>query len=163
MTEPPYKNLAAPLEPAISQKMLEVSLPPSLQSPNTHSDTRNTSNNFQVRFLGSHMVESDARLDELLQNSSLRAHPTRCTPREGFNLGKLASYAICQELIRNQPTRILFVSPPGYGNATVGRHVGALLRTSVNSFSHTWNVRTVNSLLMVQLAILHGNIQVWTV
>ena len=74
------------------------------------------------------MVESDARLDELLQNSSLRAHPTRCTPREGFSLGKLASYAICQELIRNQPTRILFVSLPGHGTATGGRHVGALLR-----------------------------------
>ena len=108
--------------------MLEVSLPPSLQLPNTQSDTINTDNTFQVRFLGSHMVESDARLDELLQNSSLRAHPTRCTPREGFNLGKLASYAICQELIRNQPTRILFVSLPGHGTATGGRHVGALLR-----------------------------------
>ena len=48
--------------------------------------------------------------------------------REFFSLGKFASYAICQEMIRNQPTRILFVSLPGHGTATGGRHVGALLR-----------------------------------
>ena len=98
MTEPPYKNLAAPSEPAISHEKVEVSLPPSLPlpiTPITQLDSVDTCHNFQVRFLGSHMVESDTRLDELLQNSSLRAHPTRCTPREGFNLGKLASCAIC--------------------------------------------------------------------
>ena len=96
MTEPPHENLAVPFEYAISHEKLEVSLPPSLHSPNTHSDAINTSNNFQVRFMESLMVESDTRLEELLQISSLRANPTRCTPREGFNLGELASYAICK-------------------------------------------------------------------
>ena len=86
MTEPPQKNLVVPSELAISQKMLEVSLPPNVSLPDTHSHTRDTSNICQVRFLGSHMVESDARLDELLDNSSLRAHPIQCSPKDWLDV-----------------------------------------------------------------------------
>ena len=85
-------------------------------------------NCFHMRCIGTDMLESDEGLDRILSDSPITIHPTRITPNAGFDLSKLTVYAHCQNLIRTEPTRILFVSLPGFGTDKGGRQCCGVLR-----------------------------------
>ena len=93
----------------------------------THRDVSDV-DNFDIHILGTDMVGKDDALDEVIKHFHLRAHPSRFTPCAGYNLGKLSTFAHCRATFDRQPSKVLFVSLPGFGTEAGDRHSCSTLR-----------------------------------